>query len=148
MFLKSRLLRLLYAALAAMIGVGTTIGIVGSVFASVPASGVEPGACINSVSVGIAPIIYEGTTPAVRTPTDLTARVADHIVYHVTVGTSLLDCHFHTGTVTITFPNGTKQTLQTSLSLTPGTSVEYTSSAYVVTNADIGHKTDTLLAFN
>ena len=140
--------RVAFAGFAAVLGLGSTLGAVGGVLGSSPAGATT--VCTNEVTVGIAPTIYEGTTTSTLAPTQTRARVGDEVVYTVSVSqTTSKDCPLQTGTVNLTFPNGTTTTLGTiSTPFIPGTAthdrVTFTSARYVVTNTDIGRHTATL----
>ena len=143
--------RVAFAGFAAVLGLGSTLGAVGGVLGSSPASAsTTPAPCTNEVTVGIAPTIYEGTTTSTLAPTQTRARVGDEVVYTVSVSqTTSKDCPLQTGTVNLTFPNGTTTTLGTiSTPFIPGTAahdrVIFSSARYVVTNTDIGRHTATL----
>ena len=75
------------------------------------------------------------------------ARVGDSVDFAVQVFLSSMDCSISKGTVTLTLPNGTVQTLATGVSLGPGGSAVYDEAAlslpeYVVSEANVSPTTD------
>jgi hypothetical protein len=137
--------RAVFAGFAAILGFGTTFGAVGGalggVLGSTPAGATV--ACKVGVGVSIGKTIYLGNTTTKATK-QAVARVGDKIIYNVTVDTTSLECQLFTGTLKITFPNGTTQTLATkTLTVTPGTTKSFTATAYIVTNTNIGHQVGT-----
>ena len=139
--------RVAFAGFAAVLGLGST-GVMAGLLGAGPAGAST--SCINTVTLGIVPTTYEGTTPAVLAPTQTHARVGDQLVYTISVSqTTPGDCALQDGTVMLTFPSGTTTSVGSiTTPFVPATSahdrVTFTSTGYVVANADIGRHTDTL----
>src|SRR5579862_6034648 len=138
--------RAAFAGLAAILGLGSTLGVVGGVLASGPAGAVGPTTTCTTVGIGVSlrSTIYKVTTTSVKATSTTIARKGDKIIYTVKVGIPAGGCHpFTTGTVKLTLPNGVVKTLATGVTLTPTVATDThktfaltPATAYVVTTAN------------
>src|SRR5580658_2852828 len=76
-------------------------------------AGAPPASATTGCRIGIAVSVY---APDVG----LTVRIGDAVDYDAEVSLTANDCPISNGTVTLTWPNGTVQTLATGVSLAPG----------------------------
>ena len=113
--------RLLFAGLAAMLGFGGTIGIVGSLVGSGPSTATVFTCVTPGVGLAKGDVVLEEPAHTTKSPTAGVARHADEISYRVTVEVpTFTHCTLQTGHVKITLPNGTTNKLTTSLTLSAG----------------------------
>jgi len=97
--------------------------------------------CGNGIAITIS-AEYQGTETQVST-----AHVGVAIDYDVTVTLNLIDCPITDGVVTLTLPNLTVITLDTTLALNPGESHEYLNvGAYTISAGDRGQYDSVLIS--